>query len=83
MFIDHFSASVIADEDNVLLYKVEMTDVNKMLEREPGLAMRFYSKLAQRLAELLLSIHPSASFKGITRDFPVRAMEVVDILYNI
>ena len=57
--IKFHSVSVIADEDGVQVYEIEMTYVEKLLENEPGLAMRFYCRLAQRLAEALLTTNPN------------------------
>lgn len=36
-----------------------MRNLAILLDAEPGLAMRFYCKLAQKLAEILLSTNPS------------------------
>lgn len=47
-----FSMSVVADEDGVQLYAMEMTFINKLFDTEPGLAMRFYCKVAQTLAQV-------------------------------
>ncbi|PRP77326.1 hypothetical protein PROFUN_05571 [Planoprotostelium fungivorum] len=50
------SASVIADEDNVVLYNIDMEFMEKLFSAEPGLAMRFYGRVANQLAEKLVSL---------------------------
>ncbi len=60
---------MIGNDDTVLLYRMEMQSVQQLMEREFGLATRFYSKLAQRLAEILLSINPkTSSWTGMSKD---------------
>jgi hypothetical protein len=41
-----------------------MRSLGRLLETEAGLAMRFYTKLAQKLAESLLSTNPSDNKKA-------------------
>ena len=43
------SASVIADVDNVQLYTIDMEFMEKLFSSEPGLAMRFYGRVANQL----------------------------------
>jgi hypothetical protein len=53
VLVKFFSASFVADTDTAILYQIEMSFVYKLFEKEPGLAMRFYCKLAQQLADNL------------------------------
>ncbi len=48
-----------------------MIYLEKLLDTEPGLAMRFYCKLAQTLTELLLSTNPSDPNKKVLETPPV------------
>eukprot|EP01114_Cavostelium_apophysatum_P011920 TRINITY_DN2649_c0_g1_i2.p1 TRINITY_DN2649_c0_g1~~TRINITY_DN2649_c0_g1_i2.p1 ORF type:complete len:1487 (-),score=443.17 TRINITY_DN2649_c0_g1_i2:51-4511(-) len=51
------SASVISDDD-VELYAMEMDFVQKVFESEPGMAMRFFFRIAQQLSQRLVSLAP-------------------------
>eukprot|EP01117_Protostelium_nocturnum_P002759 TRINITY_DN1367_c0_g1_i2.p1 TRINITY_DN1367_c0_g1~~TRINITY_DN1367_c0_g1_i2.p1 ORF type:complete len:1509 (+),score=632.54 TRINITY_DN1367_c0_g1_i2:215-4741(+) len=52
------SASVIADTDVVELYGIDMQFLERLFSSEPGLAMRFYGRVANQLAEKLVSLAP-------------------------
>lgn len=55
------SATVIADQP-CELFAVEPQFIYKLFESEPQLATRFYMKLAQNLAKILINV--SASYKA-------------------
>lgn len=49
------SASVVADT-KVFLYAIDRGFISKLFEKEPGLCMRFYFVVAQKLAKLLVTV---------------------------
>ena len=57
------SASVVADS-KVFLYAIERSFISKIFESEPGLYMRYYFVVAQKLAKLLVSLAPPDKSKA-------------------
>ena len=54
----------MSTDSSTELYQIDISHIEKLLESEPGLALRFYCRISRNLAEILLSMNPAMNRKA-------------------